>query len=119
MCSRLRIRSSSRRASALVHDLDLAVAGREYVWLGGFEEAAVKNRVEELREARGWTNVELGDKLNVWRQTIHAIESERYDPSLPLALAIARLFGEPVERMFGEDAVRPLQKSTPVKRNIA
>jgi putative transcriptional regulator len=64
----------------------------------------MKNRIEELRLARGWTKVELGDRLNVSRQTIHAIESGRYDPSLPLALAIAKLFKMPVEQIFGDDA---------------
>jgi putative transcriptional regulator len=66
----------------------------------------MKNRVEQLRIAQGWTKVDLGNRLNVSRQTIHAIESGRYDPSLPLALAIAKLFQKPVEEIFGtEDAV--------------
>lgn len=64
----------------------------------------MKNRVRELRTARGWTQVELAEQLDVSRQTIHAIESERYDPSLPLALAIAKLFGKRVEAIFGDDA---------------
>ena len=63
----------------------------------------MKNRVEQLRVAKGWTKVELGDRLNVSRQSIHAIESGRYDPSLPLALAIAKLFQLPVEQIFGEE----------------
>jgi putative transcriptional regulator len=63
----------------------------------------MKNRVEQLRVARGWTKVELGDRLNVSRQTILAIESGRYDPSLPLALAIAKLFQQSVEQIFGEE----------------
>jgi putative transcriptional regulator len=63
----------------------------------------MKNRVERLRVAQGWTKVELGDRLNVSRQTIHAIESGRYDPSLPLALAIAKLFQRSVEEIFGEE----------------
>lgn len=65
----------------------------------------MKNRVGELREERGWTKVDLGDRLGVSRQTIHAIETERYDPSLPLALAIAKLFGKSVEAIFGDDAI--------------
>ena len=64
----------------------------------------MKNRVEELRSARGWTKEEHGDRMEVSRQPIHAIESGRYDPSLPLALAIAKLFGMPVERLFGDNA---------------
>ncbi|MGA2131793.1 MAG: helix-turn-helix transcriptional regulator [Bryobacteraceae bacterium] len=78
----------------------------------------MKNRVEELRSARGWTKVELGDRLNVSRQTIHAIESGRYDPSLPLALAIGRLFGMPVEQIFLDDVSTALDKrrATPVSK---
>ncbi len=64
----------------------------------------MKNRVRELRTARGWTQVELAEELGVSRQTIHAIESERYDPSLPLAFTIARLFGKRIEAIFGDDA---------------
>jgi putative transcriptional regulator len=64
----------------------------------------MKSRVTELREARGWSKVELADRLEVSRQTIHAIESGRYDPSLPLALAIARLFGKPVEQIFWDES---------------
>jgi putative transcriptional regulator len=56
---------------------------------------------------RGWTKVELADRLNVSRQTIHAIESDRYDPGLPLALAMAKLFGHPVEAIFGDDVGNP------------
>jgi len=62
----------------------------------------MKNRVEQLRVAQGWTKVELGDRLGVSRQTIHAIESGRYDPSLPLALTIAKLFQLSVEQIFGD-----------------
>lgn len=70
----------------------------------------MKNRVEQLRVAQGWTKVDLGNRLNVSRQSIHAIESGRYDPSLPLALAIAKLFRRPVEEIFGiDDAVDHVQ----------
>jgi putative transcriptional regulator len=62
----------------------------------------MKNCVSALREARGWTKVELADRLNISRQSVHAIESGRYDPSLPLALAIGKLFGKPVEEIFGD-----------------
>lgn len=62
----------------------------------------MKNRVEQLRIAQGWNKVQLGDRLGVSRQTIHAIESGRYDPSLPLALAIAKLFQMSVEQIFGD-----------------
>ena len=70
----------------------------------------MKNRVGELREESGWTKVDLGDRLGVSRQTVHAIETERYDPSLPLALAIAKLFGKAVEDIFGDDAIRKNKK---------
>jgi putative transcriptional regulator len=60
----------------------------------------MKNIVRELRAERGWSQGELADELEVSRQTVNAIETERYDPSLPLAFAIARLFGKPVERIF-------------------
>jgi putative transcriptional regulator len=70
----------------------------------------MKNRVRELREAQGWTQVELGDRLRVSRQTIYAIETELYDPSLPLALAIAKLLSKSVEEIFGDDAVADVRK---------
>jgi len=64
----------------------------------------MKNKLRELRAARGWSQLELAQRLGVSRQTINAIEAERYDPSLPLAIKIAKLFGKPVETIFqGED----------------
>ena len=60
----------------------------------------MKNRLKELRTARAWSQGELADKLAVSRQTINAIETEKYDPSLPLALKIGRLFKQPVEQIF-------------------
>jgi putative transcriptional regulator len=60
----------------------------------------MKNRVKLLRTARGWSQADLAEKLDVSRQTINAIEREKYDPSLPLAFRIARLFGEPLEQIF-------------------
>jgi putative transcriptional regulator len=62
--------------------------------------APVKNLVRELRTGRGWSQGELADKLEVSRQTINAIETSKYDPSLPLAFAIAKLFGKPIEKIF-------------------
>ena len=58
------------------------------------------NHVRELRSAQGWSQAELAAKLNVTRQTVIAIESGKYDPSLPLAFKIARLFGRPLESIF-------------------
>ena len=60
----------------------------------------MKNRLKELRTARGWSQAVLGEKLDVSRQSIIAIESGRFDPSLPLAFRIARLLGEPIEAVF-------------------
>jgi putative transcriptional regulator len=60
----------------------------------------MKNRVRELRSARGWSQGELAEKLAVSRQTVNAIETEKYDPSLPLALKIGKLFKLPVEEIF-------------------
>jgi putative transcriptional regulator len=62
----------------------------------------MKNRVKELRTARRWSQGELAAQLAVSRQTINAIETEKYDPSLPLALKLARLFKQPVEAIFEE-----------------
>ena len=60
----------------------------------------MKNQVRQLRTERGWSQGELADQLEVSRQTINAIETERYDPSLPLAFALAKLFGKPIETIF-------------------
>jgi putative transcriptional regulator len=60
----------------------------------------VRNRLRELRELRGWTQGALADRLDVSRQTINALETGRYDPSLPLAFRIAGLFGEPIESIW-------------------
>lgn len=61
---------------------------------------AVKNRIKELRDRRGWTQADLASRLDISRQTVNALEAERWDPSLPLAFAIAELFGESVDTMF-------------------
>lgn len=58
------------------------------------------NQVREQRTERGWSQAELGAKLGVSRQTINAIETGRYDPSLPLAFKIARLFEARIEDLF-------------------
>ena len=60
----------------------------------------MKNKLRELRAAREWSQGDLAEKLAVSRQTINAIETEKYDPSLPLALKIAKLFKQPVEQIF-------------------
>ena len=60
----------------------------------------MKNKLRELRAAREWSQGDLAEKLAVSRQTINAIETEKYDPSLPLALKIGKLFRLPVEEIF-------------------
>lgn len=60
----------------------------------------MKNRLHVLRAERRWTQAELADRLNVSRQTVNAIETEKYDPSLPLAFAMARLFEMRIEDIF-------------------
>jgi putative transcriptional regulator len=60
----------------------------------------MKNRLKELRTERGWSQAELAERLDVSRQSVNAIETDKYDPSLPLAFKIARLFGRPIEAIF-------------------
>jgi len=62
----------------------------------------VKNRVRPLRTERGLAQGQLADALGVSRQTINSIENDRYTPSLPLAIALARYFGVTVEEMFDD-----------------
>jgi putative transcriptional regulator len=62
----------------------------------------MKNRVRELRTAKEWSQSELADELGVSRQTVNAIETERYDPSLPLAFKVARLFKLQIEQVFSD-----------------
>jgi putative transcriptional regulator len=63
----------------------------------------MRNRVRELRTARGWSQADLAKALRVSRQTVISIEGGRYLPSLPLAFAIARVFGSSVDAMFEPD----------------
>ena len=70
----------------------------------------MKNELKALREARGWTQATLADRLDVSRQTVNALETGRYDPSLPLAFKIAAVFDQPIEHLFfpdGEPAAQP------------
>lgn len=60
----------------------------------------MKNNVRDLRGQVNWTQANLAEKLGVSRQTVNAIETEKYDPSLPLAFKIARVFRKPVEEIF-------------------
>ena len=60
----------------------------------------MKNALRELRAERGWTQADLAQELEVSRQTVNAIETGKYDPSLPLAFRIAALFDRPIEAIF-------------------
>jgi putative transcriptional regulator len=60
----------------------------------------MRNRLRVLRAERDWTQSDLAERLGVSRQTIHAIEREKYDPSLPLAFRVAALFKQPIETIF-------------------
>lgn len=60
----------------------------------------MKSRVRELRVEQGWSQAELAERLGVSRQTVNAIETERYEASLSLAFRIARLFSLPIEQVF-------------------
>ena len=65
----------------------------------------MKNILPQLRAERGWTQGDLAERLRVSRQTVNAVETERYEPSLSLAFAIAKLFAQPIESIF-----RPTRK---------
>ena len=60
----------------------------------------MQSHVRELRERRGWSQGELAEQLDVSRQTVNAIETGKYDPSLPLAFKIAKLFGVQIDEVF-------------------
>ena len=60
----------------------------------------MKNKLRVLRAGRAWTQAELAERAGVSRQTINAIETEKYEPSLPLAFTLARLFGLRIEEVF-------------------
>lgn len=63
----------------------------------------MKSRVRLLRDQFGWSQAELAERLEVSRQTVNAIETEKYDPSIKLAFKISRLFELPIESIFSED----------------
>lgn len=63
----------------------------------------MNNRLKVLRAERDWSQADLAERLGVSRQTVNALETGRYDPSLPLAFRIARVFAQPIEAIFIED----------------
>jgi putative transcriptional regulator len=64
----------------------------------------MNNRLKVLRAERGWSQADLAAKLEVSRQSVNAIETGKYDPSLPLAFKLAKVFGMRIEEMFEEDS---------------
>ena len=64
----------------------------------------MKNRLKVLRAEHNWSQADLAQRLDVSRQSVNAIEVGKYDPSLPLAFRIARLFGQPIEAIFVDEA---------------
>lgn len=74
----------------------------------------MKNQVREFRNQMNWTQSDLAERLDVSRQTIHAIERQKYDPSLPLAFRIARLFGVSVEEVFQDEGADENDSGGPV-----
>lgn len=73
---------------------------------------ALNNQLKTLRQARGWSQGALADQLDVSRQTVNALETGRYDPSLPLAFRIARLFDQTIEAIFQPEG-QPLLDAKP------
>ena len=67
----------------------------------------MNNRLKVLRAERDWSQAHLAELLGVSRQTVNALETGRYDPSLPLAFKIARVFEQPIESIFSEKGGRP------------
>ncbi len=67
----------------------------------------MKNRIKVLRAENDWSQARLAEELGVSRQTVNAIETSRYDPSLPLAFAMARVFGRRIEEIFFPEPSRP------------
>ena len=65
----------------------------------------MKNRLRVLRAERNWSQADLAERLQVSRQSVNAIETGRFDPSLPLAFKLARLFDTPIEQIFSDELV--------------
>jgi putative transcriptional regulator len=71
----------------------------------------VRNRIRVLRTEKDWSQADLAKRLQVSRQTVNAIETERYDPGLQLAFKIAFVFGLPIEEIFFRDEKKPRRTS--------
>ena len=69
----------------------------------------MKNRIRVFRAERGWSQAELAEQLGVSRQTVNAIENDRYDPSLPLAFEISRVFDRPIAEIFEYEPNEPVE----------
>lgn len=65
----------------------------------------MKNRLRVLRAERNWSQADLATRLEVSRQSVNAIETGRFDPSLPLAFKLARIFSMPIEQIFSDDSI--------------
>src|SRR2546422_228767 len=97
----------SHQSAARAYTREFGVAMVWYVivvlasisFIGGVGQP-IKNRLRVLRAERDWSQGELADNLDVSRQTVNALENEKYDPSLPLAFRIASLFGKRIEEIF-------------------
>ena len=74
----------------------------------------MRNRLKVLRAERDWSQAELAKRLGVSRQTVNAIERGKYDPSLPLAFKLSRVFDQPIESMFHPDAEDPAPEPSPL-----
>ena len=70
----------------------------------------MKNRLKVLRAERDWTQAQLANELDVSRQTINAIEKGKFDPSLPLAFKVARLFGLSIEDIFQDEVTKTIDR---------
>ena len=70
----------------------------------------MKNLLRELRAQRGWSQADLAKELDVSRQSVNAVETGKFDPSLPLAFRIARVFGMPIESIFVDESFHLQQK---------
>jgi len=72
----------------------------------------MRNRLRVLRAEYNWSQAELAERAGVSRQTINAIETEKHDPSLPLAFKIAQIFGKAIEEIFSPDEIPPAASSS-------